>query len=133
MIMKHCKKCGIPIVYPKTYCDDCQIIVDKWREERRAQFKKDNDRTYNQKRDPKYVRFYNSSDWRILSQKYIQDKSYRCERCGKIATEVHHKRYIQSDDGWERRLDYDNLEALCVRCHNEEHDRFKKKKKRVYG
>lgn len=62
--------------------------------------------------------------------KYTQDKGYRCEECGAIASEVHHIVPIQTDEGWERRLDYNNLECVCVYCHNKKHGRFIKKKRK---
>ena len=130
MLMNICKRCGALVPYPHTYCDTCQQIVDKVREEAWAKSKKASDQRYNQRRDPKYLRFYQSSDWKILSQKYLQDKGYRCEGCHRIATEVHHKQPIQTPEGWERRLDYTNLEAVCKDCHNKRHHRFQAKGKR---
>ncbi len=56
----------------------------------------------------------------------MQDKVYKCEKCNKIATEVHHKLEIKTVEGWEERLNYDGLMALCGRCHNKEHGRFTK-------
>jgi 5-methylcytosine-specific restriction endonuclease McrA len=99
------------------------------REARIKESKRASDRRYNQKRDPKYLRFYNSLDWRTLSAKYMQDKQYRCEKCKAMASQVHHKKAIQTPEGWELRLDYDNLELLCTSCHNKEHNRFVKRKK----
>ena len=127
MLLKVCKRCGAMIQYPRSYCYVCQPIIDKQREEYRERSKREADRAYNKRRDTKYLRFYRSTHWKILSAKYQQDKAYKCERCGGLATEVHHKEPIQTPNGWERRLDYDNLEALCVDCHNYRHKRFKKR------
>ena len=44
-----------------------------------------------------------------------------------MATEVHHIKPIQTDEGWERRLDYDNTKSVCIECHNYYHNRFQKK------
>ncbi len=126
MLWKVCKRCGAMIPYPKTYCDKCQTDVDAYREQMKAKY----NQNYNKKRDPKYIRFYNSQDWKILSAKKMADQSYKCERCGTLATEVHHIKPIQTPDGWELRLDYDNLMAVCVTCHNKEHDRFRRRKKK---
>lgn len=128
MLTKVCKKCGKFIPYPFVYCDDCQKVVDAQRAKRKEEAKRKAQKNYNKKRNPKYTRFYNSIQWRTLSMKYTQDKGYRCEECGAIASEVHHIVPIQTDEGWERRLDYNNLECLCVRCHNKKHYRFVKKK-----
>lgn len=133
MLLKACNRCGNLIPYGSTYCKECEPIVEAEREARREESKRQADRRYNKTRDPKYLRFYNSAEWRVLSSKYTQDKGYRCESCGAIATQVHHKKPIQSPDGWELRLDYNNLELLCTRCHNEKHERFKKRKRRSDG
>lgn len=130
MLMKECRKCKRPVIYPNTYCDKCKEIVDKEREEAKQRYSKEANRNYNSKRDPKYIRFYNNMEWKILSRKYIQDKKYKCEECGKIAEEVHHIKPIQIDEGWERRLDYYNLQALCLDCHNKKHNRFKRNVRR---
>lgn len=129
MIYKLCRKCKTPIVHPATYCSKCQIIF----EEKQLELQKERDRRYNKKRDPKYKQFYNSNEWKILKEKKLQDEQYQCERCnskGKInlATEVHHIKYIQTEEGWELRLEYGNLEALCIDCHNYRHSRFQKRK-----
>ena len=128
MLLKACKRCGNLIAYGKVYCITCEPIVTKERELRRAEAIKESNRRYNKTRDPKYVRFYNSPEWRTLSRKRLQDDGYRCVKCKKIATEVDHIQAIQTPDGWERRLDYDNTQSLCVDCHNKKHNRFKKKR-----
>lgn len=133
MLLKACNRCGNLIPYGSTYCKECTPIVEAERETRIQESRLKNNRAYNKRRDPKYVRFYNSLDWRTLSAKYTQDKGYRCEVCGAMATQVHHKKPIQTPDGWELRLDYNNLELLCTRCHNERHDRFKRRREYMKG
>lgn len=129
MLLKACNRCGKIITYGSVYCADCGPIVEAEREARRIEYSKASNRRYNAKRDPKYGRFYNSIDWRTLSLKRLQDDGYKCVKCGKIASEVDHIKPIQTPEGWELRLDYDNLQSLCLECHNDKHDRFKKKKK----
>lgn len=131
MLLKACNRCGNLIPYGSAYCKDCTPIIEAEREARRLEAKKEGDKRYNKTRDPKYVRFYNSVDWRSLSARYAQDKGYKCERCKLMATQVHHKKPIQTPEGWELRLDYDNLELLCTQCHNDEHDRFKRRMKHI--
>ena len=63
---------------------------------------------------------------RRLESKRESDRRYNN---GKFATQVHHKQAIQTPQGWDRRLDYNNLELLCTQCHNDRHNRFKKKKR----
>lgn len=132
MLLKSCGRCGNLIPYGSTYCSTCTPIVEAEIEARLRESRLKSNREYNKKRDPKYIRFYNSIEWRSLSAKYTQDKGYKCELCNKIATEVHHKKAIQTPEGWELRLDYNNLELLCVGCHNERHERFKKRKKYIH-
>lgn len=129
MILKSCNRCGNLIPYGSVYCDTCKPIVEAEREARIHVSKLESNKRYNKTRDPKYARFYNGVDWRTLSAKYTQDKGYRCEKCGAIATEVHHVKAIQTPEGWELRLDPDNLELLCKACHNERHERFKRRRK----
>ena len=126
MLLKPCGRCRKLISYPKRYCDTCAPVVEAERQER---IKKSNTR-YNRKRDPKYLRFYASSDWKLMSKARMQAAGYRCEECGKLAVEVHHVVPIQTESGWERRLDWSNLKALCLGCHNKAHGRFSKRSSR---
>lgn len=128
MILKLCNKCGKPCAYPAKYCPDCLPAVIAAREAREAEVKARADKAYNSRRDPKYVRFYRSKPWRMLSARYMQDHAWTCERCGGLAVEVHHMQPIQTPEGWERRFDVTNLMAVCVDCHNKEHNRFQSKK-----
>lgn len=63
-------------------------------------------------------------DEREKNQLLYMRRGYRCEVCKQIATQVPHVVAIQTDEGWERRLDVDNLKCLCGRCHNKAHNRF---------
>lgn len=128
MLLKACSRCGNLIPYGRAYCEACAPIVEAAKAERVAKSKRDSNRKYNRGRDPKYGAFYRSRDWRILARKRIQDDGYKCKLCGKIATEVDHIVPIQTPEGWERRLDYDNLQSICVECHNKKHNRFQRKK-----
>lgn len=130
MLLKSCNRCGNLIPYGSPYCTKCTPIVEAEREEKRAEYNKASNKRYNKTRDPKYGRFYNSLAWRTLSLKYIQDKGYKCEECGSIASEVHHKKPIQTPEGWDLRLDINNLELVCLSCHNKRHNRFIKKNKK---
>lgn len=130
MLLKPCNRCGRLIPYGSSYCEECTPIVQAEREARLAESRRESNRRYNKTRDPKYVRFYNSIEWRTLSAKRIQDDNYRCVICGKIATEVDHIVEIQTPEGWERRLDYTNTRSLCNECHNKRHNRFIKKERR---
>ncbi|MBR0575692.1 HNH endonuclease [Proteiniclasticum sp. BAD-10] len=124
MLVKSCRRCGRTIPYPLAYCEECRPAI----EEQKEINQKLREQRYNKKRstkaDPKYRAFYRSQDWITLARVYLQDHEYHCEDCKAMAAEVHHVVPIQTADGWLRRLDYDNLRALCIRCHNKAHDRF---------
>ena len=80
--------------------------------------------------DPKYKAFYKSADWRRLSAWALAQSGWRCADCGGVATDVHHVVPIQTDAGWELRLDPTNVVTLCVSCHNQRHGRFVRTKDR---
>lgn len=124
MIVKKCARCGRLMRYGTTYCPECQPIAEKERQELRELRQKQAQKRADQARkgDP-VTAFYRSADWLRLSKAYLQSVGYRCERCGRIAECVHHRHYIRQPGGWELRLEWDNLEALCSSCHAEEHGR----------
>ncbi len=76
-----------------------------------------------QRANPKVYKFYQSSIWKKCRESYMSGKLYICERCGNAATICHHKIYITTAniDNPNITLSYDNLEALCLDCHNKEH------------
>ena len=124
MLMKTCNRCGKLIPYGKRYCEACEPIMLVQQEEMIREAKQRSNRRYNQRRDPKYTRFYNSKKWRILSKKRLIFDGFRCVKCGQIASEVDHIKPIQTDEGWELRYNFDNLQSLCLKCHNKKHGRF---------
>lgn len=67
--------------------------------------------------------FYHTTAWRKCSKAFMQSKNYICERCGGLATICHHKKYITDKNVHDPNitLNWDNLEALCQTCHNQEH------------
>ena len=72
--------------------------------------------------------FYSSNAWRTCRNTYISTKSGLCERCLKKglivpAKEVHHKKRLTDKNVNDPSvaLNFANLEALCVSCHEEEH------------
>lgn len=67
--------------------------------------------------------FYNSKEWRRVSTAYMSSKLYICERCGKPAQICHHKTWLNESNVLDATvsLNPDNLEALCIDCHNAEH------------
>lgn len=126
MLIKACARCGKLIAYGRPHCPACAEAAEAERAVRTAKRKRMNDRAYNRRRDPKYARFYASAEWRRLSQAKMSDAGYKCEGCGRIAAEVHHIVPVQTPEGWDLRLAWDNLEAVCVKCHNRRHGRWGK-------
>lgn len=75
----------------------------------------------------KYNSFYCSREWQQLRQAKWVAENGLCELCKKQgiikeAREIHHIVPIEKD--WSKRLDYDNLLALCSDCHNQQHLRI---------
>ena len=103
-----CKHPGCPNLTPagQSYCDEHKKIKRKMDDDRRG---------------PAHLRGYDKR-WEKVRNNYI--KRYplceRCEASGKItpAFLVHHIKPL-SEGG--DRLNYDNLQALCERCHGEVH------------
>lgn len=128
-IVKPCPRCKRLVPYGWNYCPDCKPIAEAEIEEakaRKAEYRrKQSNRKYNSRRDPKYTKFYSSKPWRATSKAKLQASGYQCQArlsgCQGIACEVHHIQPIQTPEGWDRRLDWDNLEALCTACHNGRH------------
>ena len=69
--------------------------------------------------------FYGSKEWRRVSAAYMNSKLYICERCGRPATICHHKKWLNASNVHDPNiaLNQNNLEALCIECHNAEHGR----------
>ena len=67
--------------------------------------------------------FYYSKSWKKCRESYKKKVHGLCERCGGIARVVHHKQRITPDNinNPTVTLCHDNLEALCMDCHNREH------------
>jgi 5-methylcytosine-specific restriction endonuclease McrA len=67
-------------------------------------------------------RFYVSEAWKRCRASYLR-KEPLCERCERPATQVHHKIRLTVDNISDPSisLSFDNLEALCTECHQQEH------------
>lgn len=80
--------------------------------------------------------FYNSKDWHECRKAYLKSVNSLCERCLSKglyipAQIVHHKIYLTEENygDLELMLNFENLEALCLACHNEEHYKKRNKKR----
>lgn len=135
MALHPCPRCKQLIPVGVQYCDSCKPIAEAQAAEameRKAAYKRAKyNKAYNKRRDPKYLTFYRSKDWKVTSRAKLQAVRYKCEArlpgCTRLAVEVHHTKAIQTEEGWDLRLDWDNLEAVCTNCHNNRHQRFKPK------
>ena len=67
--------------------------------------------------------FYNSIEWQKVREAVLKRDKYLCVKCGKPATEVHHKKHLSPENIWDVSisLNPDNLVSLCKDCHFEEH------------
>lgn len=137
MALKPCPRCKSLIPDGWRYCPDCKPIAEAERaaakEHRAEHLRKKYNQRYNSRRDPKYIAFYRSKPWKLTSKAKLQAAGYQCEGrlqgCQGVACEVHHKQPIQTPDGWDKRLEWSNLEALCTACHNGRHpEKFKREK-----
>ena len=73
-------------------------------------------------------KFYESKTWRDCQKAYMTKVNHLCERClarGRYepAVVVHHRVHLTEENYGNAELTYgfDNLEALCLAHHNEEH------------
>lgn len=77
--------------------------------------------------------FYKTGAWVSCRDNYLRSVGGLCERCkakGLIvpAEIVHHKTHLNNEniDDPMISLSFDNLEALCRKCHAEEHGKTKR-------
>lgn len=79
-------------------------------------------RAYRQSPGRKEVEaFYNSKEWRRHSRAYRSEHPLcePCQREGRVtaAQQVHHKEEISKRP--DLAYEWDNLESVCIQCHNE--------------
>lgn len=67
--------------------------------------------------------FYLSRAWQLCRESYITRVHGLCERCEDAGYIVHHKVYLTSKNIIDAAvaLNHENLEYLCLSCHNKEH------------
>ena len=87
------------------------------------------------------LKFYKSKEWKAIRVRVLKRDNYECQECkrnGLVYTDAHdpekHKRLdvdhikeIYTHP--ELALEMDNLQTLCIPCHNKKHKRFFFKKK----
>lgn len=135
-----CPRCKRLIPVGITYCEECRPIAEaqaaEAKERRRAFNLKKYNKAYNTRRaqdDPKYRQFRNSKPWKLTSKAKLQACGYKCEAklpgCHRTAVEVHHIKPLKTPEGWEQRLEWENLMGVCVACHNILDNKTGKRKK----
>lgn len=129
MALHPCPRCKRLVPVGVAYCEDCKPIAEAQAieaiERKQAYKRAKYNRAYNKQRnldDPKYRKFRNSKEWKTTSRAKLQDCGYKCEAglddCAKLAVEVHHIKPIKTPEGWDARLEWDNLMGVCIACHN---------------
>lgn len=85
-------------------------------------------------------RIYRSKDWEITRHQVLERDNYECQECkrkGKVFTNKSNNKKKRLDVDHIKELathpelafDMENLETLCIRCHNKKHNRWKYTKK----
>lgn len=83
--------------------------------------------------EDKLVKFYQWSAWRKLRQQALERDNYECQECKRLgkykrAQNVHHLQEVKERPKLAMTLD--NLECVCVQCHNKIHDKRLRNDKR---
>ncbi|MEY9975291.1 5-methylcytosine-specific restriction protein A [Lysinibacillus sp. RC79] len=73
------------------------------------------------------MKFYKSNEWMQLRQEALKRDNYECQLCkaaGRYhkAENVHHLKEVKKHPHLS--LTLNNLQCLCIKCHNEVHDRL---------
>ncbi len=69
--------------------------------------------------------FYNSSEWQRAKQMALDKTNGFCQNCGAPAEQVHHIKHLtlENVNDYNISLNPNNLVALCIGCHNKQHQR----------
>lgn len=127
MVVKPCPRCKRLMPVGPAYCKDCAPIAQAELEAIKERNRQKKIQNYNRSRQgTKYYSFYNSKPWKLQSRAKLEAAGWKCqarhsEKCTGIACEVHHLKPIQTPEGWDKRLDWENLIAVCTSCHNVYH------------
>lgn len=65
-----------------------------------------------------YAIYIETREWAARRAGCLARANYECQRCGAEAVQAHHRTYDRAFNE-----DPDDLEALCIPCHEEHHDR----------
>lgn len=111
-IYRKCKEigCRATVLQPSKYCEK--------HEKNNSNHKYNRDRY---KHDKEYIQFYKSTEWKKLRERVMRRDEYLCQQCkreDRITAGYICDHIIETKDDWSRRLDIDNVEFLCLECHN---------------
>ena len=69
-------------------------------------------------------KFYSSREWKMCRESYIKSVYGLCERCNGPGYIVHHKKHLHPGNinDPDITLNHNNLEYLCLECHNKHHN-----------
>lgn len=83
------------------------------------------------------IRFYKSKEWQTTRKRVLERDNYECQQCkrdGKLTTYDKSKRksldvdhILSLEHHPEFAHDLNNLETLCIKCHNKRKEIYKKK------
>ena len=110
-------KCGIKIMSHKRRCEACKKLF-------KAR-KKESDKDYNAlRRDKELNAFYHSKEWTRLRKAFIAENPF-CVVCHQYAKIIDHIIPIKQGGA---KLDENNLQSLCLACHNQKSSKERKLK-----
>ena len=114
-------------VQPKVRLGNKSYTQTELQDYRKANTKRYNSVVRHNRYNKEYTAFYNSTQWRKLRQQVLMRDNYLCQHClaeGVVNDKnliVHH--IVELKDDWSKRLDMENLEAVCFSCHNKIHSK----------
>lgn len=75
--------------------------------------------------------FYKSKEWIKCKNSYIKEVHGLCEQCERPGYIVHHKTHlsVKNINNPDVTLNHNNLEYVCLECHNKHHQFNREKKK----
>lgn len=128
MPKKRCKKaeCRALIDYSETYCDKHKGTS----QQQYNRLKRENNNTLsNGVTEKEIASFYASMSWRNVRKIRLIQDNYICQPCLRngivhAADMVHHKIEIRDPNGWQHRLELENLESVNRSCHNKLKHRY---------
>ncbi|WP_115340543.1 HNH endonuclease [Staphylococcus saprophyticus] len=114
-------------VQPKVRLGNKSYTQTELQDYRKANTQRYNSVVRQNRYNKEYTAFYNSTQWRKLRQQVLMRDNYLCQHCldeGVVNDKnliVHH--IVELKDDWSKRLDMENLEAVCFSCHNKIHSK----------